>query len=194
VFFKRKPPMDINNPVRRDPNHGNGGEPPRPIDPDETAALIEQLQSDLAKSSLELDEARAAHKQALADFQNYQRRALTNEQQAREQGVRGVLFGVINIVDHFEMALSLDPEKTTAKQVIGGVLMIKDELLQALQAQGMGVIKPAKNGDFDPTRHEAIMQQAAEGVQPGRVVATLRLGYTLNDRVIRPAQVSIAPK
>lgn len=194
MFFKRKPPMDINNPVRPDPNHGPGGQDPRPIDPDETAALIEQLQSDLAKSSLELSEARAAHKQALADFQNYQRRALINEQQAREQGIRGVLFGVINIVDHFEMALSLDPEKTTAKQVIGGVSMIKDELLQALQAQGMGVIKPAPNGEFDPMRHEAIMQQAAEGVHPGHVVATLRLGYTLNDRVIRPAQVSIAPK
>lgn len=162
--------------------------------PDETAALIEELQkqiSDLAKAR---DEAQGAYTRTLADYSNSQRRALSNEQQAREQGVRGVLMSIMPVVDHFELALSQDPERASAKDVIDGVAMIKDELLRALAAQGIGLIRPGKGEPFDPTRHEAVLQQQVEGVAPGHVVMTLRIGYTLNDRIVRPAQVAVAPK
>lgn len=204
MIFKKKPAMDPNTPTNPPANSSPGDEQPKvpgaaggqpgQPDPDETAALIEQLQNDLARALLDRDEARTAHKQALADFQNFQRRAASNEQQAREQGVRGVLYGVITIVDHFDMALTLDPEKSTAKQVIDGVSLIKHELVQVLQTHGVGVVNPGTNSEFDPTRHEAVMQQAADGVAPGKVVKTLRLGYVLNDRLVRPAQVIVAPK
>ncbi len=163
---------------------------------DETAALIEQLDQQVARLTSERDEALDAHKRALADYQNYQRRALQNEQWAREQALRGVLSSVMTVLDHFDMALSQDPAKTTTGSIIQGVSMIKNELLMAVQAHGVGLIRPSRNEVFDPQRHEAIMQQSPAGgspVEPGHIVSTLRIGYTVNDRIVRPAQVSVAP-
>lgn len=161
--------------------------------PDETAALLDDLQRQVAELTKARDEAQDAYTRVLADYSNSQRRAGSNEQQAREQGIRGVLLSVMPVVDHFDLALCQDPDKASAKHVIDGVAMIKDELLRALTAHGIGLVRPGRNDAFDPNRHEAVVQQSAEGVEPGHVVATLRIGYTLNDRIVRPAQVSVAP-
>lgn len=164
-----------------------------PAGPDETAALIDELQKQVETLRTERDEARDHCTRVMADYANSQKRAVANEQQARDQGTRGLLYSIMPIVDHFDMALGQDPGKASARDVIQGVGMIKDELLRALSAHGVGLIRPAPNDDFDPTRHEAVTQQAADGVEPGRVVSTLRVGYTLADKVVRPAQVSVAP-
>ncbi|MGQ0627954.1 MAG: nucleotide exchange factor GrpE, partial [Phycisphaerales bacterium] len=124
--------------------------------------------------------------------QNYQRRAHANEHQAREGGMRSVIFNVMNVVDHFEMALALDPSRTSAQQVISGVSMIKDELLSVMANHGIAVIRPAPGDAFDPTRHEAVMQQPSATISPGCVVSLMRTGYAMNDKVIRPAQVAVA--
>jgi molecular chaperone GrpE len=55
------------------------------------------------------------------------------------------------------------------------------------------VIDAARNGEFDPSIHQAVMQVDAADVDPGHIVATLQPGFTLNDRVIRPATVTVRP-
>lgn len=187
-FRSSKPPDDApDTPADSAPVN-----PPSADGPDETAALIEQMDQQIGKLIAERDQAAADHKRALAEFQNYQRRAWQNEQQAREQAVRGVLGSVMSVVDHFDMALNQDPNRTTAAAIISGVTMIKDELLTALTSHGVGLIKPAPGDAFDPTRHEAVMQQPSESVAPGNIISLMRLGYTVNDRVVRPAQVVVA--
>lgn len=201
MFEQPSPTTDPTmNPFRRKPDDPLNPDDAAPLPqtpgsegPDETAALIEQMDQQIARLTTERDEAIAAHKHALADFQNYQKRAWQNEQQAREQAIRGVLGSVISVVDHFDMALTQDPSKTTAAAIISGVTMIKEELLGALTQHGVGLIKPAKGDPFDPTRHEAVTQQPDPEVTPGNIVMLTRLGYTVNDRVVRPAQVIVAP-
>jgi len=160
---------------------------------DETSELIEELQTQLEVAKAARDEAQDAHKRALADFQNYQRRAALNEREARQQGVRGVLQSVVPVIDHFDMALLHDTDKVTAKQVLDGVRLIKDELLRVLSANGALVVNPQPNDAFDAHRHEAIMHQPGEGVQPGNVTMTLRPGFEIDGRLVRPAQVAVAP-
>jgi molecular chaperone GrpE len=65
--------------------------------------------------------------------------------------------------------------------------------VRVLELHGVALINPKPNDEFDPNRHSAIMQQAAEGVEPGRVSATYQPGYALGDRVIRSAKVAVAP-
>jgi molecular chaperone GrpE len=194
-------PSDISNPGQPK----DSGDSPDPLfpsldageqaggaDPDQTAALIDQLQAELAHVRQERDIAQAAYKQSLADFANYQRRSLVSEQQAREQAIRRVLESVIPVVDHFEMALSQNPETATAQSVIEGVSMIRDELVRALSSQGVGVIKPAPGETFDATRHKAILQQVVDGAEAGTIVSTVRIGFVLDNRVVRPAEVIVA--
>lgn len=127
-----------------------------------------------------------------ADFQNYQRRAANNEREARTSATVGVVQNVLPVLDHFDLALEQDPATATAEQIIGGVSMIRDEFQRVLGTFGVTKIEPVPGDEFDPSKHEAMLQQPTDEVEPGRVVKTLGAGYMLGDRVIRPAKVIIA--
>jgi len=158
-----------------------------PADADTDDERIEALEA-------ALEEANAKALRILADFQNYKRRALVDERRAREDGAASVLGGVVTVLDHFDLALNVDPEKTSAASVIEGVRLIKQELLKTLADQGVEPIRPEPGDEFDPNRHQATGQFPAEGVQPGAVTIIQQQGYALGDRVLRPATVLIAPE
>lgn len=140
----------------------------------------------------ERDDLDSKYRRTLADFQNYQRRSLQNEREAHERGMGSVVESVIVSLDHFEKALSHDASKMTAEQLVKGVQLIHDELVKALARHGAGAIDPVVNEEFDPMRHQAVATRAQEGVEPGHIVQTLQRGYTLGERVIRPAMVVVA--
>lgn len=129
-----------------------------------------------------------------AEHQNFQRRASLNEQEARTSSRQGVVQALIPLMDHFEMALLQDPEKVSAKDVIAGVEMIRSEFLRMLSGYGVSAIEPKVGDEFDPGPHAAMMQQAAEGIDPGHISLVMGIGYKLGDRVIRPAKVGVAPE
>lgn len=153
---------------------------------------------EFAKLREQLTQAQGDYQRVLADFSNYQRRALSNEQVAKTDGVSKVSSDVVQVVDHFDLALGQDLSKATPQSLMDGMKIIRDELLRVLARYGVSVIAPKPNDPFQPGRHEAITQQTAEGVEPGNVVATFQSGYAVatasgTDRVIRPAKVSVAP-
>ena len=166
-----------------------GGESSEPIEVSEAAAdLVKQLQG-------ELDEAIEARKRALADFKNYQRRAMESEQQALKSGAMRLAKAFIPALDHFDLALTQDPRKMTVEQLMQAVKLVRDEFTKALASQGVERIAPEQGEPFDPHKHEAVMRQAAPvpGVAPNHVVMTLQPGYVMGDYVLRPAKVSVSP-
>ena len=146
----------------------------------------------------ELEEKLAAAEEdtlrARADFQNYQRRAMVNEREAREWGAAGVLESMITVLDHFDMALTQDPAKASAASILDGVQLIKGEMLRALSDHGVSVLSPELGEELNPGRHEAIGHQPAEGVAPGAISRIMQPGYAIGDRVLRPAKVFVAPE
>lgn len=165
-------------------------------DPESNLALQEKV----AKLESELAEANSRALRTMADFQNYQKRSYSNEQIAKATGAASVINGVVSVIDHFDLALQQDTSKVTAEQIAAGVKVIREELLRTLQQQGLSVINPKPGDEFVPGIHEAIMQQKADGIGPGKVVATFQAGYSLagaaaggGDKVIRPAKVSVSP-
>jgi molecular chaperone GrpE len=101
------------------------------------------------------------------------------------------------VIDHFDIALTQDPARASAQQIMDGVRVIREELIRALARHGVSMICPAPNDEFQPGRHEAIMQQPAEGVEPGCIAACYQPGYALREgdveRIIRAAKVAVAP-
>ncbi|MFO0832080.1 MAG: nucleotide exchange factor GrpE [Phycisphaerales bacterium] len=178
--------------------HGFRDENPRPEDigaaaDADMAALLDRM----GAMEAELEAAKGRAVRVMADFQNFQRRAGQNEQAARQSGVSAVATSVVAVIDHFDMALTQDPAKASAQQIIDGVRVIREELLRALTRHGVTLIQPQPDDVFRPGQHEAIMQQPAEGVAPGHIVACFQAGYALQEgetqRIIRPAKVSVAP-
>lgn len=139
------------------------------------------------------DETQSRLLRAAADHQNFQRRAVNNEREAREMAVRGVVSSLIPLIDQFEMALMQDPAKVSGETIVMGVKMIRDEFMRVLGNYGVAPIAPKIGDEFNPGDHEAMMQQPAEGVEPGHVSFVLSTGYKLGERVVRPAKVGVAP-
>ncbi len=161
--------------------------------PESAEAAIERVSA----LEAELDDTKNKLLRTVADYQNSQRRALQNEQQAKADGVSRIVSDVAIILDHFDLAMGQDPAKVTSEQLIGGVRVIREELVKVLGRNGVSLIEPEPNDEFQPGRHEAVMQQPAEGITPGHIVSTFQPGFLLTmltgERVIRPAKVAVAP-
>jgi molecular chaperone GrpE len=141
---------------------------------EEARDLIRCLEDRVAALETELAAAKDQALRAMADFQNYQRRANAEEPRLRAAGVGSVVRQVIPVLDNFDLALAHDPAKMTVAGAVDGLRMVRGDA-------------------FDPHQHEAIMQAPAQGVAPGHVSNTLQCGYRLGDTVLRPAKVAVAP-
>jgi molecular chaperone GrpE len=84
-------------------------------------------------------------------------------------------------------------DQMTLAQLASAVRIVRDEFNKVLQNQGVERIEPARGEPFDPHRHEAVMRQAADDVEPNSVVQTLQTGYAMGDLVLRPAKVAVSP-
>jgi molecular chaperone GrpE len=176
-----------------------------PINPDDSEFCEQDRILNAAAESEEmtrlrgqLSQAQGDYQRVLADFSNYQRRALSNEQVAKTEGSSRVAADVVTVIDHFDLALGQDLSKATPQSLVEGMKIVRDELVRTLGKHGVTLIAPRPNDPFTPGRHEAVTQQTAEGVEPGNVVATFQPGYAIatstgGERVIRPAKVSVAP-
>ncbi len=153
--------------------------------PDDLAEL------DVTEVAAMLTEAKVAHQRVLADFQNYQRRQIENERRACDGAAAGVVESMVGVLDTFEMARKMDPKQTPPEAVMQGIEMIRSEMLRTLGMRGFVVIEPERGEAFDPNIHEAVQRVDVEDVEAGCIVETMRPGYRMDVRVLRPAQVSV---
>jgi len=152
---------------------------------EEAAQLVNDLHS-------QIDDAVAARQRALADFHNYQKRAAESEIRANIAGSAKVARSLLAVVDQFDMALNQDIAQLSAEQLLGGIRLVRDELVRALNSHGVKRFEPEIGDEFDPMKNEAMMRQPSEDVKPNHIVCVLQAGYQMGDLVLRPAKVSIA--
>ena len=145
----------------------------------------------IEKLQLERDEFEHKWLLAQADYQNYVRRSLQNIETAREQKLMDVVKAIIPVLDHFDGALSHEPEDDSAKTLYDGVKIVRDELLQAIERFGVKPMLIDVGDPFDPNMHEALMRQKVEGIEPNHIAAVFQPGYILNDKAVRPAKVAV---
>ena len=155
-------------------------------------ALDEPVQQLITSLEAERDEAIGARQRALADYANFQRRAAENETRARLEGRGGVVRSLIPALDHFDLALQQNADETTVEAFMNGVKMVRSELTRIMENQGVSEIRPEVGEEFDPNRHQAMMQQPTAEHDPGSVVMVMQNGYAQGDVVLRPASVAVS--
>lgn len=128
-------------------------------------------------------------KRTQADFENYRKRMAREVAASTDRGAAKLVKELLPAIDHLELALqaAADDESELAK----GVRLVRDELHAGLGRAGVQPFSP-EGEPFDPTEHEAMAQQPAEGVEPGTVVTVYQTGYRLNGQVLRAARVVVA--
>ena len=143
----------------------------------------------LAEAEAQRDEYLAGWQRTQADFDNYRKRALRQQQEFAARGAERLLAKLLPVLDDLERALAAAADHEEAK-VIEGVEMTKSALAAALASEGLVEIEA--EGLFDPHVHEALLAQPVEGVESGSIVQVVQRGYRLGDVVLRPARVIVA--
>ena len=163
----------------------NGAEEQEPVSAEPT---YEDLQARIAELEAQLKDEQL---RALANEQNLRRRH--QQEIADTHKFAGQKFAVelLPVKDYLEMALLDQSGNFDALKM--GVQMTLNELQKAFDATQIKEINPKAGDKLDPNIHQA-MQAVASDQEPNTVVGVMKKGYTLSDRVLRPAMVTVAQK
>jgi len=125
-----------------------------------------------------------------ADLENYRKRVQKEKEEILKYGNESLITEILPAVDNMERALDhLDPENSDP--VVVGIRMTLDMLTAALKKFGVVQIATEKGGEFDSALHQAMAQ--IESDFPANTIAeVLQKGYTLNERLLRPAMVMVS--
>ncbi len=145
----------------------------------------EKSAADLLKEQLEEKQNRLLR--ALADFDNYKKRAALERDQFVQFANEGLITALLPILDGFGRAMEHAPEKVTK-----GIALVKKQLEDVLTKHGVKEIE-ALGKVYDPNLHEAILQKEHSGPE-GVIIEEMQKGYTLHGRVIRPSMVIVSKK
>ena len=126
----------------------------------------------------------------LADFDNYKKRAARDREDVYRYAESDILKDILPTVDNLDLALQNAKEKDS--EFVKGVQMIYDGLLKALADHGAKPMAELVGMELDPNFHEAIATLPSAAVGEGRITNVAKTGWTLNDKLLRAAQVVVS--
>ncbi|MCH8849237.1 MAG: nucleotide exchange factor GrpE [Chloroflexi bacterium] len=148
---------------------------------------IDGLRARLAEEKERAGQYMASWQRAAADFQNQKRRVEQERAEVGRLANMALVINLLSLMDDLDRALRTVDAKLAGLTWIDGIRLISRKFEAALQNAGVKEI-PADGEAFNPQVHEAISE--AEGDE-GKVISVVQKGYTLGERVIRPAMVIV---
>ena len=129
---------------------------------------------------------------ASAEFDNYKKRTAKEMSDLRKYATEALCKDLLNILDNLERAVESANAETQGKEgVLEGVELTIREMLKVLEKNEVRPIDPMGQ-PFDPTYHQALMQQESDEHPENTVVGVVQKGYTIHDRLLRPALVAVS--
>lgn len=126
-----------------------------------------------------------------ADFENFRKRTLKEKADLVRYGNENLVRELLPVLDNFERAVEHTRKTEDIESIRTGVELILSQLLNALDRFGV-TSRPAVGEIFDPTIHEAVSQVSSEKQPPHTVVQEHQKAYFLQDKLIRPALVTVS--
>jgi molecular chaperone GrpE len=149
---------------------------------------LEELRARVGELESERDEHLATLQRVAADFDNYRKRAQRDQESLVARAGERLVKELLPVLDDLERALEAANAHEGAK-LEEGVALVHRALKAALEREGLHEI--STDGQFDPHRHEALLSQPSDADE-GFVIQVLQKGYSLGDKVLRPARVVVA--
>ena len=146
----------------------------------------------------ELEQAIEDKKRALAEAENTRRRGIKDLEQSRKYGHLAFAREMLSVVDSLESAVNSSPQNKDEladeiKNFIVGVEMTLEQLKQVFNNHNISKIDP--QGDkFDYNVHQAMFEKETDEVEPGLIIEVMQPGWSLHDRLLRPAMVGVSKK
>jgi len=168
-----------------------------PSDEDKSSASgPSQERQIIAALQDELDKTKDQMVRAIAEAENARKRAIKERQDASKYAVSSFAKDLLDVADNLRRALDSVPEDVadTAPQIKGlidGVEATERSLHRSFEKNGIKKILPMDQV-FDPNFHEVMFEAIIPGKAPGTIFEIIEAGYTLNERLLRPARVGVA--
>jgi molecular chaperone GrpE len=127
-----------------------------------------------------------------ADFDNFRKRTTRQMEENRKAVLEQVLLDFVEVTDNFDRALKSARTAEDMGSIVSGIEQLSKQFFSILEKYGLERIKCEKAGEFDPHRHEAVQHIETSDVPDNTIVEVYKSGYSLNEKVVRPALVSVA--
>jgi molecular chaperone GrpE len=164
---------------------------PRESEPLPNDLAIESAESEIEKLRTDLEEAGDRLLRAQAELENYRKRARRELDDSLRYAAMPLLRDLLPVIDNLGRALAAAEKSAEKSGLIDGVKLVAQSLEAVLARHDCKRID-ALGKPFDPAFHEAISQQPSADHPPQTVLLVAQDGYTLHDRVVRPAQVIVS--
>lgn len=160
---------------------------------DEPQDEVSVLKAALENAYKEVEKSKEVYLRLAADMENLRRRTQEDVAKAHKYAIESFAESLVPVRDSLEMALAV--ENQTPEALKDGVAATLRQLEAAFERGKVAVLNPVGE-KFDPNKHQAVAMvpgsSVEPAVEPNYVVAVLQKGYLINDRVLRPALVSVA--
>jgi molecular chaperone GrpE len=170
---------------------------PEPAAPDDQAINdeddpIRELEAKLETKEKEATETYDRLLRVSAEFDNYKKRSEREMAEYRKYANQSLIKEMLSVVDNLELAMnSTNGHKAIDKDLLQGLEMTHKEILKVFEKFNVKPID-AKGQPFDPTFHEAVMQEETDDSPKNTVINELQKGYLIHDRLLRPSMVVVA--
>lgn len=159
---------------------------------DEPGDELEQLRSKLAEAEGRANENWDRLLRLQAEMENQRKRAQNEVAKARKFALEGIVNDLLPVKDSLEMGLAAaQAEDADPKAIVEGAELTLKMLSQVFEKNNIVEINPVDE-KFDPEFHQAMSMQEIEGKPANTVASVMQKGYTLNERLVRPALVMVA--
>jgi molecular chaperone GrpE len=151
---------------------------------------IDEQLKEIQLLQAKLEEADNRYLRLQADFDNFRRRTRLDLEASEKYRAQKLITDLLPALDNFERAMKVEADNEQTKSLLQGMDMVYRGLIDALKKEGVEPIK-AVGQEFDPHRHQAVMQGEDENYGSNIVTDEFQKGYLLKDRVIRPSMVKV---
>ena len=145
---------------------------------------LETMETELEKERNKKQEFEELAKKNKADLENYKKKQDERKERWQNLAKEELAEDLIEVIDNLERALEAADEETA---VVQGVDMVKDQLYQTLNAEGLEVIETGK--ESNPEHHKAVATREHEDNAAKTILDEKRTGYMYGDKVLRPAEI-----
>ncbi len=158
-----------------------------PAEPKELT-LEEQLEAAKAEASDNYNN----YLRSVADLDTYRRRVMREKDELKQYAISGLLEDFLPVYDNLGLGLMSAEQTSDPKIVVQGIQMVMTQFKSLLEENGIAEVAPAPGDEFDPNLAEAFQTQPSDDIEEGKVLNLMRKGFTLNGRLIRPANVVVS--
>ena len=151
----------------------------------------DRVQARLEEAYGKRDELQNKYLRAVAELDNLRKRAARDREEISTRIKANLIGDLLPTMDAFRLGMEDARKREEAKGVVDGFAMVLTQFESVLGENGLSLIDPCGE-PFDPNLHEAVARENSEDVDEGLVLSTVRVGYRLGERLLRPAAVVIS--